>query len=76
MYISIVLNVDFIVNGTKIVTSIKASKVNENECSLNHKKSADKWYIKRCQKLRQNRKTKPADKGNYLSLYKISVESI
>ena len=36
--------------------------------SINHKKSADK-YRKRCQKLREKRKTKPADKGNYL--YKI-----
>ena len=70
------MNVEFIVDGTKIVASIKAGKVNENECSINHKKSADKWYKKRRQKLSQNRKTKPADKGNYLSLYKISVESI
>ena len=56
--------------------SIKAGNVNENKCSINHKKSPDKWYKKRHQKLRQNRKTKPADKGNYLSLYKISVENI
>ena len=29
-------NVEFMVNGTKIVTSIKAGKVNENESSINH----------------------------------------
>ena len=28
------------VNGTKIVTSIKVGKVDENECSIDHKKSA------------------------------------
>ena len=55
------------------MTSIKAGNVNESEYSINHKKSADK-YRKRCQKLGQKRKTKPADKGN--SLYKINVESI
>ena len=37
--------------------------------------SANKWYRKHCQKLRQNTKTKPADKGNYLPLYKISVKA-
>ena len=58
------------------MTSIKAGKVNEKECSMNHKKYADKQYRKRRQELRQKRKTKPADKGDYLSLYKISVESI
>ena len=53
----------------------KAGKVNENECSINHEKSADK-YGKHRQKLRQKRKIKPADKGNYLSLYKISVKHL
>ena len=70
------MNVEFIVIGTKIATSIKAGKVNENKCSINHKKSADKLYRKRRKKLRQKRKTKLADEGNYLSLYKINVESI
>ena len=53
----------------------KAGKVNENECSINHGKSADK-YRKHRQKLRQKRKIKPADKGNYLSLYKITVKHL
>ena len=53
----------------------KAGKVNENECSINHEKSADK-YRKRRQELRQKRKTKSGDKGNYLSLYKISVKHL
>ena len=57
------------------MTSIKSGEVNESECSINQKKSADK-YKKRRQKLRQKRETKPADKGNYLPSYKISVESI
>ena len=42
----------------------KTGKVNENECSINHEKSVDK-YRKCRQKLRQKRKTKPANKGNY-----------
>ena len=46
----------------------KGGRVDENECSINHGKSADN-YRRRCQKLRQKRKTKPADKGKYLSLY-------
>ena len=53
----------------------KAVKVNKNICSINHEKSAGK-YRKRSQKLRQRRKTKPADKENYLSLYKISVKHL
>ena len=53
----------------------KAGKVNENKCSINHEKSTGK-YRKRHQKLRQKGKTKLADKGNYLSLYKISVKHL
>ena len=53
----------------------KAVKVNKNICSINHEKSAGK-YRKRSQRLRQRRKTKPADKENYLSLYKISVKHL
>ena len=52
-------------NGDKC----KAGKVNENKCCINHEKSADK-YRKRPQNLKQKRKTKPADKGNYLASYK------
>ena len=51
----------------------KAGKVNENRCSINNEKSVDK-YRKRRQNLKQKRKTKPADKGNYLSSYKTSVK--
>ena len=61
--------------GAKILTSIKAGKVYENECSSNHKKSADK-YRKHRHKLMKTRKTKLADKGNHIPLYKFSVESI
>ena len=53
----------------------KTGQVNEKECSINHEKSVDK-YRKRRRKLRQKRKTKPADEGNYLSFYKISVKHL
>ena len=54
--------------GDVLDFEVKCKHCFECRCSINHKKSADKWYKKHRQKLRQNIRTRPAHKENYLSL--------